>query len=223
MKTIKEKILQAWAQDRKITVCFAMDCELTGYVSEFVSHAFEIRDTVRYTESGVRRFYYHDITDIRFVGEGHKEKAEGPEDTDLIYAFSPDDVPETVFEFSGKCRHADRCNQGKVESDTSADDVARQRWEWEEFATHSELYQIGIERDECGIATLHMASNEQKTVMEAAPEMLDALMAIDDARRSGSIDLNSADDENAIKLFVKIRDAIKKAEGVILNERIETD
>ncbi len=68
MEMIKEKVMRAWARDLKVTVCFGMDSELTGYVSEWVSHAFEIRDSVRYTEKGVRRFYYHDVTDIHFAG-----------------------------------------------------------------------------------------------------------------------------------------------------------
>jgi hypothetical protein len=59
-------------------------------------------------------------------------------------------------------------------------DIAKQRWEWEDFTTHSELYQIGVDRDECGIATLHMASKEQKAVMEAAPDMLYALESYGD-------------------------------------------
>ncbi len=60
-------------------------------------------------------------------------------------------------------------------------DVAKELWEWEEFTTHSELYQIGVERDERGIATSHMATNQQKAVIGAAPELLGMLEKYDKA------------------------------------------
>lgn len=65
-----------------------------------------------------------------------------------------------------------------AEPDPPAEDIASECWEWEEFATHSELYQIGVERDECGIATLHMATDAQKALMAAAPELADELESV---------------------------------------------
>lgn len=88
------------------------------------------------------------------------------------------------------------------------DDIAKQRWEWEEFATHSELYQVGVERDECGIATLHMATDEQKSLIEAAPEILHALKKIQTTSQAymGAYSI-------PVDTMKAVMDAVKKAEG----------
>jgi len=67
MKTIKEKVMEAWLQDRKMVI----ECETggggTGYILSFRGDCFTMRFD---NQSAIMYRSYDNITDIRFVDEG---------------------------------------------------------------------------------------------------------------------------------------------------------
>jgi len=179
-ETTKEKAVRAWAQDKHVEVVGPGDGKtLNGIVSEFHYDRLYLKG-----HGWSECYYYHDIQEIRFMDE----VAEGKEPPSAV-AFPAESYDvEILWECSRQATYLhERIRKGElvlINDETGAgkivsvsplgEDVAKERWKWEEFATHTELYD-GSEEDEKGIVTLRMGSDAQRTLIGHAPQMLEAL------------------------------------------------
>lgn len=119
--TIEAKVLKAWTDSWRVVSVTEKNAEpVRGKIITF--NPGDNSFCLLKDDSDERIYRIVDLIDIGFpLDEAAQAKQEGP-GGDLIYEFSPDDMPESFFILSGKCQHADRCNQGKVEPEERLDD-----------------------------------------------------------------------------------------------------
>lgn len=180
--TIKEKAMKAQKCELQVTVVTNEGEKYTGWITHRKDDSF----AWEHPDGRAYAFKNKDVADIRFLGEEREEeKSEGPGDTDLIYAFSPDDVPETVFEFSDKCKHADSCNQTQPKKH----DIAKERWKSVKWQRDDGDCELVVSDDTMIKARQVQAISAEMTIMAAAPELADVLrtMVYDQYSTSDSI------------------------------------